>query len=239
MNRVVGIDGCPSGWVCCEMEVGAPQRASARVCATFAEVLEAFADASVLGVDIPIGLPDAGERGGREVDRVARSMLGPARASSVFSAPVRAVLGATSYAHARELSVASSASGISLSVQAFNIVAKIREVDELISVAAQGRVVEVHPELCFAQMNGGDGLEPSKQTPEGRELRAQLLAAQGFTTVATVIRSVPRGQAAIDDVLDSMAACWTAGRVATGVAKRLPEGEPPIDSRGLRMEMWC
>ncbi len=165
--------------------------------------------------------------------------MGQARASSVFPAPARAVLGATDYAHARELSVASSASGISLSVQAFNIVAKIREVDELISVAAQGRVVEVHPELCFAQMNGGDGLEPSKQTTEGRELRAQLLAAQGFTTVATVIRSVPRGQAAIDDVLDSMAACWTAGRVATGVAKRLPAGEPPIDSRGLRMEMWC
>jgi len=239
VSRVVGIDGCPVGWVCCAMEAGSPDTLTARVFTAFADVLDAFPDASVLVIDVPIGLLDTPEPGGREVDRVVRAALGPGRGSSVFPAPARVVFNATSYAHARALSTASSAHGISLSAQAFNIVAKIKEVDDLMTPKAQQRVVEIHPELCFAQMQGGRGLEPSKKTDDGRELRAQLLASQGFSGVANVLRSVPRRLAAIDDVLDAMAACWTAGRVAAGIAQRLPDGEPPTDSRGLRMEMWC
>jgi hypothetical protein len=37
------------------------------------------------------------------------------------------------------------------------------------------------------------------------------------------------------NLLDAMAACWTAERVLRGVAVRLP-ARPPRDSRGLRME---
>ncbi len=88
-------------------------------------------------------------------------------------------------------------------------------------------------------MGDGRGLAISKKDKGGPELRKQLLAAHGFTGVEAAIQSFRQNVAAIDDVLDSMAACWTAARVATGVAKRLPEGEPPVDSRGLRMEMWC
>ncbi len=237
MKQVVGIDGCPAGWVCCAMSIGSSETTSARVFMTFADVLTAFPEASVLAIDVPIGLLDSPEPGGREVDRLVRGMLGPGRGTSVFPAPARAVLNAASYAQARELSKASSPHAISLSAQAFNIVAKIKEVDDLVSPALQDRVLEVHPELCFAQMQGG--LEPSKKTDEGRELRAQLLAKQGFSDVAGVLRSVPRRLAAIDDVLDAMAACWTAGRIATGVARRFPTGEPARDARGLRMEMWC
>jgi predicted RNase H-like nuclease len=39
-----------------------------------------------------------------------------------------------------------------------------------------------------------------------------------------------------DDILDAMAACWTAERVRRGVGLRLPEGVV-VDSRGLRMEI--
>ena len=49
-------------------------------------------DFDALGIDTPIGLPDRAERGGRACDAAARRLLGPGRASSVFSAPVRATM---------------------------------------------------------------------------------------------------------------------------------------------------
>jgi predicted RNase H-like nuclease len=42
--------------------------------------------------------------------------------------------------------------------------------------------------------------------------------------------------AGADDVLDAMVAAWTARRVATGDAGRLPE-EPVANRTGLRMEI--
>ncbi len=42
--------------------------------------------------------------------------------------------------------------------------------------------------------------------------------------------------AAPDDLLDAVAAAWTARRVVEGIAERLP-AEPAMDRRGLRMEI--
>jgi predicted RNase H-like nuclease len=42
--------------------------------------------------------------------------------------------------------------------------------------------------------------------------------------------------AAPDDLLDAVAAAWTARRLVEGVAERLP-AEPAVDRRGLRMEI--
>jgi hypothetical protein len=39
------------------------------------------------------------------------------------------------------------------------------------------------------------------------------------------------------DVVDALAAAWTARRIADGEAQRIPE-LPEKDARGLRMEMW-
>ena len=39
-----------------------------------------------------------------------------------------------------------------------------------------------------------------------------------------------------DDILDAIAALWTADRAARGKAETLPEN-PPMDSTGLRMEI--
>ena len=44
------------------------------------------------------------------------------------------------------------------------------------------------------------------------------------------------GSAGLDDLLDAVAAAWSAQRVAEGSAQRLPD-TPPTDARGLRMEI--
>ena len=43
--------------------------------------------------------------------------------------------------------------------------------------------------------------------------------------------------AAADDILDACAVAWTASRVVEHKAIRLPN-DPPLDGRGVRMEIW-
>src|SRR4051794_41459090 len=94
----------------------------------------------VVAIDIPIGLPDAGVRA---CDVQARAALGR-RGVTVFPAPVRPVLGCTTYADARRILTA--AGGPSMSAQAFGIVNAVRQVDAAITAHDEAPAVEAHPE---------------------------------------------------------------------------------------------
>jgi predicted RNase H-like nuclease len=171
-----------------------------------------------VAIDIPIGLP---ERGARACDVEARARLGPRR-SSVFPAPVRAALGCETWERAN--AVARSVDGRGLSRQVFHLLAKIGEVDGSISPTLQARIVEAHPELCFASMSGAPLVHP-KRTPAGARERGALVGGP-----VDRVRGAAR-----DDVLDAHALLWTARRVARGVDGRLGDGAR--DGRGLRMEI--
>src|SRR5271157_3482359 len=58
-------------------------------------ILDGGTDFDIIAIDIPIGLLDAYEIGGRACDRAARKFLGKPRGNSIFPAPVRPVLAAT------------------------------------------------------------------------------------------------------------------------------------------------
>jgi predicted RNase H-like nuclease len=189
--------------------------------AAFADVLAL--DVDVIAVDMPMGLLDSGPR---SCDVAARAALG-VRRSSVFPAPARAVLGSATYAEALARSRATHGKG--LSVQAFNLVRRIEEVDRLVGPDDQARVVEASPELSFAVLAGAP-LSESKRTSPGRSQRLRLLETV-FTDVARRLAE-PHPGAAADDVLDAYAVAWTARRVASGSATRMGAGEQ--DSRGLR-----
>src|SRR5262249_5153727 len=138
--------------------------------ASFREVLAATVECAAIAVDMPIGLPDATPRA---ADVAARRLLGPRR-SSVFPAPVRATLGSPDYRTARDRSLA--ACGRMLRIEAFNRLPKVREIDEALSSADQARIVESHPELCFATLNHGVPMAHNKKRAEGRSERAGLLS---------------------------------------------------------------
>lgn len=178
-------------------------------------------------VDIPIGLPETGPR---DCDRLARRMLGPRR-SSVFPAPARAVLQATSYAQACALS--REICGKGLSKQLYNIVDKIRDADDVVSPRLQPKLFEACPELSFALMHGGEPMPHTKRTQEGRAERLAALRVGLGTDVTPLVDRPPAG-AARDDVLDALALAWTARRAAAGDGLRLG-GD--TDGRGLRMEV--
>lgn len=234
---LAGVDGCRSGWfvVLCQGCMFPPRALRFSLCHKFSDVLALRERPRVLAVDIPIGLLATPQRGGRACDREARRMLGGPRRSSVFTPPTRPALKGRSYREAIRL----NRQGLSL--QAFGILAKIREVDQALGTADKRRVYEAHPELAFAQLSGA-AMRYNKKTTAGRAERERWLRrhysthymAPGELRTRFGFRAV-----ATDDILDAYALAWTAARIARSRAIRLPAGCPPRDARGLPMEIWC
>jgi predicted RNase H-like nuclease len=125
--------------------------------------------------------------------------------------------------------------GRKLSLQAFHLLPKIREVDAALRGDAplRARTFEVHPEVSFAAMNGGHPLASPKRRSAGREERLALVRSLHPDPLALL----PAGAVAKDDLLDAFAALWSAKRIAAGVARSLPN-PIPHDAEGLPMAIW-
>lgn len=187
-----------------------------------AAVLAAADGCVAVGVDIPLGLPAGRAR--RACDDAAARALGRAR-SSVFPAPPRAVLEARS--HVEACAVARELTGRAISLQTFHIGAKILDWD---AVARPAHVVEVHPELAMRRLAPDVEFAP-KKTARGAGQRIAALAR--FIHPARALADLPPG-ARLDDVLDALAAAWSAGRWARGEAEILGE---ETDDRGRPMRV--
>ena len=98
-GSVVGVDGCPAGWVCFHVDMQT-RSTSVVVISKISELISASPRPILVGIDIPIGLP---QKGPRACDMAARRLLGKPRSSSVFPAPVRATLVARNYEEACDL----------------------------------------------------------------------------------------------------------------------------------------
>jgi predicted RNase H-like nuclease len=210
----MGVDGWRGGWVAVALH-GAEVSVTAH--ATFAGILDAGGDAAVIGVDIPIGLPN---RPDRPADTAARKALSP-HSSRVFPTFPRHVLEASTHGEA----ISRCADGPKISSQAFALRAKILEVD---AHRGDPRIHEVHPELSFAAI-GGSPL-PSKRSWNGASARRRLLAEVGIEIPDELGDA---GRVPPDDVLDAAAAAWTAGRIAIGRAICLPADPPLQDGRPI------
>ena len=228
--HVAGVDGCRGGWLCVDEREG---ELTGRIYSTFKELLNTLATASIVAVDIPIGLSDAGER---LVDPIARKLLRAPRSSSVFPVPIRSVVQETDYRTACQKHWA--VDGRALSKQAFAILPKIREVDGLLGACPglQARVREIHPEVCFAFWNNGGAMKHRKSDPLGRAERERLIDGMWQGQRRRILDGL-FGDYESDDVNDALAALWTAKRIISGTAKVL--GPQTVDRRGLRMEMWA
>jgi len=235
MPIIAGVDGCRTGWVVvlAQSEAQDAQEHQVRICATFDDVLRVEPAPTVIAIDIPIGLLVELHPGGRDCDRLARQLLGR-RASSVFTPPIRMLLEATHYEQVRTYG---------LSVQAFNILPKIREVDRLMTPSLQHRVYEAHPELALRAL-AGHPMQYRKKTAAGREERLQALTHAPSLLFHGIrpafghaLQGYKRTHVAPDDVLDAYTLVWTALQILQAKAQRVPR-HPPRDRLGLRMEIW-
>jgi predicted RNase H-like nuclease len=231
MTPVIGVDGCPGGWIA----VRWAETLNHHLCRSFNDVLAL--DGVIVAVDMPIGFPD---RGIRLAERQVRSRLGN-RQSSVFAVPTRHAVMCADYREACSANLIATDPPKKVSKRIFNIFPKMREIDGAITPALQSRILEVHPELAFCTMNGGNPLPLPKKVksrphPPGLELRRELLRAAGFPLNSLPEASYRTADAGPDDLLDACACAWSARRILNGTSIRFP-AEPQFDARGLRMEI--
>jgi predicted RNase H-like nuclease len=203
------VDGTKGGWVAIVLENGAlaDDFLLRPVETDFAQLN----DVEVVAIDIPIGF------GPREADRAARAFL-TRSASVVFPTPPREVLAAPFGA------------GLGVSAQAHALGPRILHVTDL--ARRDPRFREVHPEVSFRVMNGGQPLGHRKKSAAGSLRRLELLRAAGIELGA--LRNA--GPAPLDDVLDAAAAAWSGDRIAIGAAQSLPD--PPQELDGYPVAIW-
>ena len=229
---IAGADGCRTGWVIVrEDDPGAVL--SWQVVPSLQALFEGPAAPSTLAIDVPIGLPDLGAR---YCDTAARSLLGRGKASSVFPAPIRPVLAASS--HAEASAIRHAAEGKRMSIQAWAIIPKIRDVDAFLrsDADARSRVHEVHPEVCFYFMAGRQPMSTSKKTAAGRAERLTLLTEAFRSEVEAALRDLRRLGYGADDLLDAFAELWTARRIRDGLAETI-SSLPSRDRLDLLMKI--
>lgn len=233
---IVGIDGCPAGWMVVLAPLAGADAPRLVVLPALSGLTTLGVEIAAIAVDMPIGLPDRIEGSGRAAERAVRPLLGP-RQSSVFTIPARAAIEATDYASACAAALVGSDPPRKVAKQAFNLFPKIRELDHWLRAGSRPScpVVETHPELVFRRLNGQPLIHP-KKTPEGKSERRTLLLSAGLPA-DWLAEKPPRG-AGQDDLADAWACLLTARRVASGEAVTYPD-PPPLDSFGLPMAIHC
>lgn len=210
---VAGIEWSRRGWVAVVLGDGGFARAG--LAATFRHAVSGLDGCQCIAVGTPIGLPVAMPR---EADVEAKRLVG-ARRASVFLAPPRATLTESTYPAGLARAKALGFGGISQ--QAFALRHQILEVAPV--AASDSRIHEAHPEVSFQAMHGSP-LSFGKRCWGGFTQRRELLSEQGIEIPSDVQTAAIAG---VDDILDAAAAAWTAHRIATHEARRVPSGEPP------------
>ncbi len=229
----VGVDGCRGGWI--GVSLRGSKWVSTDIFGDIESLWQAKRQASLILMDMPIGLKDGGCEE-RRCDVLARKLVGKARASSIFRIPCRKAIYSEDYNEA--LRINRKLTGRGFSIQTWNIVPRIREVDELMRSCPEAvrRLRETHPELCF-QLLGG--VRYPKRSPQGRSERIAILARRITNCEHLIHESVAswQGKANIDDLIDALILAVTASR---GLARLTPLPLHPVkDSLGIPMQMLC
>lgn len=205
---------------------------SLEVIASAAELFTRWPDLLLAVIDIPIGLTECTPR---QADTLARRYLG-VRGCTVFPAPYRGMLSTAGQAPELGQTEASrirrSLDGKGCSRQAYMIFDKIKDVDTVMTPGLQSKLIEGHPEVSFATMQGGIAMPNRKARTAGRTERVRALEPS-FGDVSSFLAAGRSLGVEADDVLDAFAMLWTARRLRDGVTTlRLPDPAESV-SAGL------
>jgi predicted RNase H-like nuclease len=240
---VAGADGCPPGWAVVLRDIMGRRPAEFVVCPDMAALLRHPRVPAMIAVDMPIGLPESVGAGGRGPESEVRPLLGE-RKSSVFSIPSRSAVYAEDFDAACEASLSTSDPPRKISIQAFHLFPKIRQIDALLREDPGLLLLlkECHPEVAFMRMNGGAPLaEPKKvkssvHEPGIAERKRLLREAAGYDEA--FLDTKPPPGVGIDDFIDACACAFVAEKLAKGQATSFP-AKPERDSHGIPMAIWA
>lgn len=117
---------------------------------------------------------------------------------------------------------------------------KIREVHDFMRAnPGSGHFLyEVHPRLSFLELKGGIADRSSdERTPRFRDQLGYLCDIFPSDALYQALTAFRRAEASRHDILDAFAMLWSAKRIATSRAERLPS-IPVYDARGFDMAIW-
>jgi|TARA_B100001059_G_C17694309_1_gene506666 predicted RNase H-like nuclease len=230
MKKIAGIDGSKGGWVCVSGYENNYNELQFEKFEKFNDIkLKNF---KLILVDIPIGLDTDLKKGGRIVDNLARKKL-LTNKSSVFNAPSRLVLSAGNYEEANKIN---KTKGMGLSKQSWNLVKKIKEVDDYIKNSEETIIFESHPEIIFQTMKE-DKITTKKKNIEGIIERRNLLEKKGLNK-AFIEENLEARDSFYkkDDFIDACSLFWSASRVALNKEIRIPD-KIFTDADGIIMQI--
>lgn len=232
---VAGIDGCKQGWLMVKHQ---PEGYSYGVYASFKALVAANPDLNRIFIDIPIGLSSLGFK--RTLESSIRKEL-PGRQSTVFNPPCREALVFDNYQLAKNEN--KKIEGKAISVQAFNISKKIREVDNyLLQNDPPFEFFESHPELCFKYLHPRRKVLPTKKsTPEGVEERLKILSNYDNGIPAfyqKILQNTMRKDVKKDDILDAICLCLT-NKMAGQTQMKIFQDENKRDLQGIPVRIVC
>jgi predicted RNase H-like nuclease len=230
MKKIAGIDGSKGGWVCVSGYENNFKELKFEKLKEFDDIKSK--DFNLVLVDIPIGLDIDLKKGGRIVDKLARKEL-LTNKSSIFNAPSRLVLEAKNYEEANKIN---KNKGMGLSKQSWNLVKKIKEVDEFIRNSNKTIIFESHPEIIFQAMKR-DKVSTKKKNDEGIIERTNLLEKNGFNKVFLEKNlSAKDSFYKKDDFIDACSLFWSANRAIAKTEVKIPN-DIVLDSEGIIMQI--
>ncbi len=203
-----------------------------RLVEKFSTIVDELYAADQVFIDIPIGLSSHGFS--RTLEPRMRAMLPFRYKSSVFTPPCRDALQSSTYDDAKVENI--EVTGKSISIQAWNIGRKIKEVDHVIrrNMKLTDTLFEAHPEICFSALKGG-ALQYKKKEKEGQQERVDILKTYIRRTpemFKTILAEYPRKSVAPDDILDALCLCISASVAGSGYLG-LIQDDNDVDELGI------
>ncbi len=232
---IVGIDGCPGGWIAIAYKNGIWQD---NVFQKIDDLISNYPDYEYYLIDIPIGLTDAKVK--RNIDSIVRKKLSPVRRSSVFTPPCREALSARNYQEANQIN--HEVMGKKISLQTWNISRKIGEVDNFLmnNRSYLDNFFEAHPELCFEGLNNGNALAFKKASPRQAGIKERMAILQKLPIEIDEalgwFDKYPRKLVRPDDLVDALGLCVT-GILGSRNGFELISDEIPHDSERIPIRL--
>ncbi len=237
MALYIGIDGCKGGWIIAILE---NDKLRVDYKKTIADIMQAYPHPDACLIDMAIGLPENKEEDKKRPDSAARHELGP-RHVTVFSVPCRQAVEIEGK-DVKEAQKEKNKSILdrSLSQQSLAIIPKIRELDRFLRDHPEysNTICESHPEVCFARLRGGEVIKSKKSTKDGIKERKKVLKEYVEPNALTdAIGKARKYHCHKDDIVDAVCLAVTARRKAEGKCDILPDKNPYVDAKGLKMQM--
>ena len=226
----IGVDGCRGGWAAAVLDHG---ELRLKVYKSIAAIVKEYPLFDAFLVDMAIGLRSSRDQ--KRPDAAARKELG-IKASSVFPIPSRDAVYAEGEEDQKRANLRTL--GKSLSKQSLAIIPKIRELDEFLkdNPEYRGKILESHPEVDFARLNGSVVLSKKKEEPGPTErihILSEYLDKRDLSNMYDKAKELGCGQ---DDLIDAICLAVTGALHAHGQSESLQEQMEP-DEKGLSMQL--